>query len=97
MTINARHRKHYKSGSCLSSIALGHSDLNLSVRFRRLMQIAAEKYRRTHLEAGESTEAILTRPEYFERARNPRTTQSMFGRVMSRVLGLFGRGKLAAA
>jgi hypothetical protein len=39
--------------------------------------------------------AVLTRPEYFERMSNPRTTQSMFRRAMSRVLGLLGRGKVA--
>lgn len=87
-SINAIHRRHFKSGSCLERRPLGGA-LFIGKRFRRLLDQAAAEYERSR-KAGEA-KAVLTRPQYFERMANPRSTQSLFGKVASKVAGLFGR------
>jgi hypothetical protein len=99
LSINARHRRHYKSGGCLDNVhAATVAKKETSRKFMRFFRdVLDEARRKIRLdEKAESPTAILTRPEYFERASNPRTTQSMFGRAMSKVLGFFRSGKKAA-
>ncbi|HXR40686.1 MAG TPA: hypothetical protein VN776_16400 [Terracidiphilus sp.] len=88
-TLAGKHRR-FRSGSNLASDPLeGYDPMIQARRFARLIH-AVRHEARSKRAAGEAT-SILTRPAYFERQENPRTTQSLFGRVMSRCLGLFGK------
>lgn len=88
--INARHRRHYKSGSCLEQHPLEEYKPN-GKKFRRLMEYFAEQGRqnRNFREASEAIDQAAA--ERRARSEQPRSTQSLFGRVKSKILGLFGR------
>jgi hypothetical protein len=91
VTINSRHRKHFKSGSCLSQHELGHSELAASRKFRRLLEFVREQRRRAAVDPESSIER-LERPAHFDRRR-----PSLFRRAVAKVRRLIHGDELAAA
>jgi hypothetical protein len=87
MTINARHRKHFKSGACVEYAPLVYN--TPSKRWKRALEAAKAAFEEDAGMIDSRAEAKIERPEYFQ----PKTR---FERFVGKI-GRFLTGRKLAA
>lgn len=95
MTINARHRKHYKSGGCKTSILTGDPRLYGTIRWRRLLDAYTEytRRKRARIDMIKVAEAAAARRALgLEQTRQTSPNLGIFQRAFARVKKTFGFG-----